>query len=60
MNPEFPIHEEVVDTSQDIYASHVRSYNQYYRNTMSWYKYCLYQDEISSSNVAMESHRSSF
>ena len=35
VNPEFPIHGEVVGTSQDIYAYHVRSYNQYYRNTMS-------------------------
>ena len=35
VNPEFPIHGEVVGTSQDIYAWHVRSYNQYYRNTMS-------------------------
>ena len=35
VNPEFPIHGEVVGTSQYIYAWHVRSYNQYYRNTMS-------------------------
>ena len=60
MNLEFPIDGEVVDTSQDIYAWHVRSYNQYYHNTMSWYEYCLYQDGIPPSNVAMEPHRSSF
>ena len=42
VNPEFPIHGEVVGTSQDIYAWHVRSCNQYYRNTMSWYEYCLH------------------
>ena len=29
VNLEFPIHGEVVGTSQDIYAWHVRSYNQY-------------------------------
>ena len=60
VNPEFPIHGEVVGTSQDIYAWHVRSYNQYYRNIMSWYDYCLHQDGIPSSNVAMEPQRSSF
>ena len=46
VNPEFPIHGEVVGTSQDIYGWHVRSDNQYYRNTMSWYEYCLHQDGI--------------
>ena len=56
VNPEFPINGEVVSTSQDIYVWHVRSYNQYYRNTMSWYEYCLHQDGIPSSNVAMEPH----
>ena len=60
MNPKFPIHGEVVGKSQQIYAWHVRSYNQYYRNTMSWYEYCLHQDEIISSNNVIESHRSSF
>ena len=45
-NPKFPIHEKVMGTSQDIYAWHVRSYNQYYRNIMSWYEYCLHQDGI--------------
>ena len=60
VNPQFPIHGEVVGTSEDIYTWHVRSYNQYYRNTMSWYDYCLHQDGIPSSNVAMEPHRSSF
>ena len=60
VNPKFPIHGEVVGISQDIYAWHVRSYNQYYRNTMSWYDYCLHQDGIPSSNVAMKPHRSSF
>ena len=45
MNPEFPIDGEVVDTSQ---AWHVRSYNQYYHNTLFWYEYCLYQDRVPS------------
>ena len=53
-------HGEVVDRSQQIYAWHVRSYNQYYCNTMSWYEYCLHQDGIPSSNNVMEPHRSSF
>ena len=39
VNPKFPIHGEVVGRSQDIYAWHVRSYNQYYRSTMSWYEF---------------------
>ena len=60
VNLEFLIHGEVVGTRSNIYAWHVRSYNQYYRNTMSWYEYCLHQDGILSSNVAMEPHRSSF
>ena len=60
VNPEFPIHGEVVGTCQDIYARHVRSYNQYYHNTKSWYEYCLHQDGIPSSNVAMEPHQSLF
>ena len=60
VNPEFPIHGEVVGRSQHIYAWHVRNYNQYYCNTMSWYEYCLHQDGIPSSNNVMEPHRSSF
>ena len=60
VNPKFPIHGEVVGRSQDIYPWHVRSYNQYYRNTMSLYEYCLHQDEIPSSNNVMEPYRSSF
>ena len=36
VNTEFPIHGEVVGKSQQIYAWHARSYNKYYRNTMSW------------------------
>ena len=35
VNPEFPTHGKVVGRSQQIYAWHVRSYNQYYRNTIS-------------------------
>ena len=60
VNPEFPIHGEVEGRSQQIYAWHVRSYNQYYQNIMSWYKYCLHQDGIPLSNNVMEPHRSSF
>ena len=41
VNPEFPIHGEVVGRSQGIYTWLVQSYNQYYRNTMFWYEYCL-------------------
>ena len=60
VNPEFSIHGEVVGRSQQIYAWHVRSYNQYYRNTSSLYEYCLHQDGIPSSNNVMEPHRSLF
>ena len=60
VNPEFPIHGEVMGRSQEIYAWHVRSYNQYYQNTMSWYEYRLQQDGIPSSNNVMELYRSSF
>ena len=60
VNLEVSIYGEVVGISQDIFAWHLRSYNQYYRNIMSWYDYCLHQDRIPSSNVEMESHRSSF
>ena len=60
LNPEFPIHGKVIGTSQDIYAWHVRSYNQYYHNTMFWYEYFFHQDGIPSSNVAIKLHRSSF
>ena len=59
VNPKFPIHGVVVGRSQNIYTWHVRSYNQYYRNTMSWYEYCLQQDVIPSSNFVMDPHRSS-
>ena len=31
----FPIHGQVVGKTQEIYAWHVRTYNQYYRNSMS-------------------------
>ncbi|RVX16761.1 hypothetical protein CK203_006210 [Vitis vinifera] len=34
-NPGFPIHGQVVGRTQEIYAWHVRTYNQYYRNSMS-------------------------
>ena len=60
MNPEFPINGEVVDTNQDINVMTCSILYQYYRNTMSWYEYCLYQDLIYPSNVAIESHQSSF
>ena len=36
-NPKFPIHREVVGRSQEIYAWYVRTYNQYYRKSMSRY-----------------------
>ena len=56
VNPKFSIHGEVVGTSQDIYAWHVRSYNQFYQNTIYWYEYCLHKDGIPSLHVAMEPH----
>ena len=52
----FPIHEEVVGRTQEIYAWHFRTYNQYYQNSMSWYEHCLQQDMILSSNNVMELH----
>ena len=45
-NPRFPIHREVVGRTQEIYAWHVCTYDQYYWNSMSWYEYCLQQDEL--------------
>ena len=41
VNLEYPIHVEAVDKAQEIYAWHVRIFNQYYRGSMSWYQYCL-------------------
>ena len=41
VNLEYPIHVEAVDKAQEIYAWHVRIFNQYYRGSMSWYQYCF-------------------
>ncbi|RVW86129.1 hypothetical protein CK203_038010 [Vitis vinifera] len=41
VNLEYPIHVEAVGRTQEIYAWHVRIFNQYYRGSMSWYQYCL-------------------
>ena len=36
-NLEYFIHVEEVGRTQEIYALHVRIFNQYYRDSMSWY-----------------------
>ena len=43
MNLEYPIHVEAVGMTQEIYAWHVRIFNQYYQGSLSWYQYCLKQ-----------------
>ncbi|KAL6338957.1 hypothetical protein AAG906_024108 [Vitis piasezkii] len=43
VNFEYPIHVEAVGRTQEIYAWHVRIYNQYYRGSLTWYQYCLQQ-----------------
>ncbi|RVW44630.1 hypothetical protein CK203_086899 [Vitis vinifera] len=61
VNFEYPIHVEVVGRTQEIYAWHVRIYNQYYRGSLSWYQYCLQQQAgVPSSINPIEPHRSSF
>ena len=61
VNLEYPIHVEAVGRTQEIYAWHVRIFNQYYRGSMSWYQYCLQQqDEVPLSTNFIEPHRSSF
>ena len=41
VNLKYPIHAEAMGRTQEIYAWHVRIFNQYYRGSMSWYQYCL-------------------
>ncbi|RVW96448.1 hypothetical protein CK203_029672 [Vitis vinifera] len=61
VNFEYPIHVEAVGRTQEIYAWHVRIFNQYYRGSLSWYQYCLQQqDDVPSSINPIEPHRSSF
>ena len=61
VNFEYPIHVEAVGRTQEIYAWHVRIFNQYYRGSLSWYQYCLQQqDGVPSSINPIEPHRSSF
>ena len=61
VNLEYPIHVEAVGRTQEIYAWHLRIFNQYYRGSLTWYQYCLQQqDGIPSSINSIESHRSSF
>ncbi|KAL6326314.1 hypothetical protein AAG906_005508 [Vitis piasezkii] len=61
VNLEYPIHVEAVGRTQEIYAWHVRIFNQYYRGSMSWYQYCLQQRrQVPSSTNSIEQHRSSF
>ena len=61
VNLEYPIHVEAVGRTQEIYAWHIRIFNQYYRGSMSWYQYCLQQqDGVPSSTNSIEPHRSSF
>ena len=37
VNLEYPIHVEAMGRTQEIYAWHVKIFNQYYRGLMSWY-----------------------
>ncbi|KAL6316825.1 hypothetical protein AAG906_021125 [Vitis piasezkii] len=61
VNFEYPIHVEAVGRTQEIYAWHVRIYNQYYRGSLTWYQYCLQQqDGVPSSINPIEPHRNSF
>ncbi|KAJ9697346.1 hypothetical protein PVL29_009243 [Vitis rotundifolia] len=62
VNFEYPIHVEAVGRTQEIYAWHVRIFNQYYRGSLSWYQYCLQQQDggVPSSINPIEPHRSSF
>ena len=61
VNLEYPIHVEGVGKTQEIYACHVRFFNQYYLGSMSWCQYCLQQqDEVPSSTNSIEPHQSSF
>ncbi|RVW71858.1 hypothetical protein CK203_061141 [Vitis vinifera] len=61
VNFEYPIHVEAVGRTQEIYAWHVRIYNQYYRGSLTWYQYCLQQQAgVPSSINPIEPHRSSF
>ena len=43
VNFECPIHVEAMGRTQEIYAWHVRIFNQYYQGSLSWYQYCLKQ-----------------
>ena len=55
VNLEYPIHVKAMGRTQEIYAWHVRIFNQYYRSSMSWYQYCLQQqDGIPSSTNSIE------
>ncbi|RVW92586.1 hypothetical protein CK203_039385 [Vitis vinifera] len=61
VNFEYPIHVEAVGRTQEIYAWHVRIFNQYYRGSLSWYQYCLQQQDVVPSSInTIEPHRSSF
>ncbi|KAL6331904.1 hypothetical protein AAG906_020252 [Vitis piasezkii] len=61
VNFEYPIHVEAMGRTQEIYAWHVRIFNQYYRGSLSWYQYCLQQRRRVPSFInPIESHRSSF
>ena len=61
VNFEYPIHVEAMGRTQEIYAWHVKIFNQYYRGSLSWYQYCLQQqDGVPSFINPIEPHRSSF
>ncbi|RVX16879.1 hypothetical protein CK203_003292 [Vitis vinifera] len=61
VNFEYPIHVEAIGRTQEIYAWHVRIYNQYYRGSLTWYQYCLQQQAgVPSSINPIEPHRNSF
>ncbi|RVW69882.1 hypothetical protein CK203_060700 [Vitis vinifera] len=57
VNFEYPIHVEAVGRTQEIYAWHVRIFNQYNRGSLSWYQYCLQQQVgVPSSINPIEPH----
>ncbi|KAL6316853.1 hypothetical protein AAG906_022571 [Vitis piasezkii] len=60
VNPSIPF-VKTMGKTQEIYVWHVWIFNQYYQGSMSWYQYCLQQeDNIISSTNSIEPHRSSF
>ena len=44
-HPDFPLYSTYVGLDQYNYDSHVQTYLSSYRNSMTWYEYCLLQNE---------------